>query len=41
MSIEKITKGLMPWLIVLVLCLLFFILFPNLITYPISILFPA
>ena len=41
MSIEKITKGLVPWLIVLVLCLLFFILFPNLITYPISILFPA
>ena len=25
MSIEKITKGLVPWLIVLVLCLLFFI----------------
>ena len=41
MSIEKITKGLVPWLIVLVLCLLVFILFPNLITYPISILFPA
>ena len=29
MSIEKITKGLAPWLIVLVLCLLVFILFPE------------
>lgn len=38
---KNITKGLVPWLIVLVLCLLVFILFPNLITYPISILFPA
>ena len=41
MSMEKISKGLIPWLIVLVLCLFVFILFPNLITYPISLLFPA
>ena len=41
MTIEKLTKGLVPWLILLVLCLLVFILFPSLITYPISIIFPV
>jgi TRAP-type C4-dicarboxylate transport system permease large subunit len=41
MRMEEITKGLVPWLIVLVLCLLVFILFPGLITGPISVLFPA
>lgn len=39
MPIEKITKGSVPWLAVWVACLLIFILFPDLIAYPISLLF--
>ena len=39
LTMEKITKGLAPWLILLFLALLLFIIFPQMITVPIGILF--
>jgi len=39
LPMEKISKALVPWLLLLVACLIFFILVPQLITVPISILF--
>ena len=41
LSMEKVSKGLAPWLIVLFAALLLFILFPQLITVPIGFIFPA
>jgi TRAP-type C4-dicarboxylate transport system permease large subunit len=41
LSMEKITKGLVPWLILLFIGLLLFILFPQMITVPIGMIFPA
>lgn len=39
LSMEKISKALVPWLLLLVACLLVFIIFPQIITVPIGILF--
>lgn len=39
LSMEKISKSLVPWLLLLVACLLVFIVFPQIITVPINILF--
>ena len=39
LTMEKITKGLAPWLILLFLALLLFIICPQMITVPIGILF--
>ena len=39
LTMEKITKGLVPWLILLFFALLLFILFPQTITVPVNLLF--
>ena len=39
LTMEKITKGLVPWLILLFIALLLFILFPQTITVPVNLLF--
>ena len=39
LSMEKISKGLVPWLILLFVVLMLFILFPQLITVPVGMLF--
>lgn len=41
LSMERVSKGLVPWLILLFAALLLFILFPQLITVPIGFIFPA
>lgn len=41
LNMEKITKGLVPWLILLFVGLLLFILFPWLVTAPVAAIFPA
>ena len=41
LNMEKITKGLVPWLILLFVGLLLFILFPWLVTSPVAAIFPA
>lgn len=39
LSMEKISKGLVPWLVLLFAALLIFIIFPVTITGPISLIF--